>query len=285
MTTPIEDYPQLARALGISSLYFKREDMHPYGSHKGRSIPHMIDHYIGQGKRDFVIASSGNAALAAGLYLQGQEDTDYTLTIFIGENIDSEKEALLRESLTDKRISIEKTSRPQQKAFRLSDIKKLPNLRQSQDDVAIEGYGSLAEELTELKNLSAIFIPTSSGTTAEALATFLPNIEIHIVQTSSVNPIAQFFDITSAHSESSIASAIVDRVAHRKDSLVSKIQESNGSGWIIQDKEILEAQKLTLEHTGIEISTNSALSIAGLQRAINAGKKWDGSVVCLITGK
>jgi len=53
----------------VSDLYFKREDLHPYGSHKGRSIPVMIDSYYKAGDRRFAISSSGNAALAAALYV------------------------------------------------------------------------------------------------------------------------------------------------------------------------------------------------------------------------
>ena len=33
----------------MKDLYFKREDLHPYGSHKGRSITVMIDIYIKEG--------------------------------------------------------------------------------------------------------------------------------------------------------------------------------------------------------------------------------------------
>ena len=54
--TPLEAYPKLAKAIGVNELYFKREDLHPYGSHKGRSIPVMIDHYLKAGERRFAIA-------------------------------------------------------------------------------------------------------------------------------------------------------------------------------------------------------------------------------------
>ena len=76
MITPQKSYPELADAVvlsaqpHVSSLYLKREDLHPYGSHKGRSIPVMIDHYLKEGKRHFAISSSGNAALAAAMYVK-----------------------------------------------------------------------------------------------------------------------------------------------------------------------------------------------------------------------
>ena len=64
MITPHEEYPALASALGYKAgkgairLYFKREDLHPYGSHKGRSIPVMMDYYREIGDRSFAISSS-----------------------------------------------------------------------------------------------------------------------------------------------------------------------------------------------------------------------------------
>jgi threonine dehydratase len=67
MVTPLEQQKKLAEVIGFSDLYFKREDLHPYGSHKGRSIPVMIDHYVASGDTTFAISSSGNAALAAAI--------------------------------------------------------------------------------------------------------------------------------------------------------------------------------------------------------------------------
>lgn len=285
MQTPLEEQSQLAEALGIPRLFFKREDLHPYGSHKGRSLPFMIDHYLGQGKHAFVIASSGNAALAAGLYLMEQQDIAYTLTIFIGENIAPKKEELLRTKLQAQEITIKKVTRPQQEAFVASKESDVVNLRQSRDPLALEGYTNLAQEIGELSAIDALFVPTSSGTTAEALATFLPHVPLHIVQTSSIHPIAEVFDTTTPPDEASLAGAIVDRVAHRKSGLVEKIKETNGSGWIVTNTEIAAAQNIVKEKSGLDISPNSALSIAGLQRALAEGATYTDPVVCLITGQ
>ena len=70
MITPQEPFPALAKAVGLTDIYLKREDLHTYGSHKGRSIPVMIDHYLKEGSKNFAISSSGNAALAAALYVK-----------------------------------------------------------------------------------------------------------------------------------------------------------------------------------------------------------------------
>ncbi len=284
MITPQQEVPQLAKRLGVPSLYLKREDLHPFGSHKGRSIPYMIRQYAGGGQKRFAISSSGNAALAALSYIN-EYNTKFTedplmLDIFVGQNIDQDKLNILKEKITDPGFTLIQTDRPVQSVHMLNKKGEAKALRQSNDPLALIGYQSLVDELSEINKVSAIFVPTSSGTTALALASKYP---VHIVQTSACHPIAESLDTKFESSETSIADAIVDKVALRKDSL----QKSLVGGWVVSDPEIIEAVKLVKDLTGIDISANSALSIAGLVKAQREG--WQagagGAIVCLITGK
>ncbi len=298
MKTPQKPYPELAQKLDLHELWFKREDLHPYGSHKGRSIPMMIKEYAKQGIHDFVISSSGNAALAALIAVQKHNQnnsTTVTLKIFVGKNIDAKKLARLHKEITDKNIVIEQVENPKQTAFQeeknttSTGSVQAKNLRQSTDDLALRGYLELAEDLTKIPNLQAVFIPTSSGTTAQALGeAFLKlekNIQIHIVQTSSCHPIAEVFDTTPPKEETSIAGAIVDKIAHRKEKVLEAIKNTHGSGWIISNAEIQNAVDLIKKNTDFTVSYNSALSLAGLIKAKQNGQNWTGAIVCLITGR
>ena len=147
----------------------------------------------------------------------------------------------------------------------------------------------MAEELNEIPDLQAIFIPTSSGTTAQALGEWFisqnRNVQIHVVQTEAVHPIAQSFDKDFTPQEKSEASAIVDSIAHRKEKIISLVKRSLGSGWIISDNEIRKAISDVKEKTGISLSPNSALAVAGLAKALRQGWQWSGAVVCLVTGQ
>lgn len=293
MLTAQESFPKLAKVINVPEIILKREDLHPYGSHKGRSIPYMIDEYIKQGYSDFVISSSGNAALAAAYKVNNYNETNpnkkITLQIFVGKNIETEKLNDLKNLIIDKNINIRQVKRPKQSAFQSDKNKKTKNLRQSTDDLALKGYQSLADELNAIKNLQAIFIPTSSGTTAEALKNSFYklniNPQIHIVQTCACSIIAAEFDNNYYPCAISLAQAIVDNVAHRKKKVIEAIKKSNGFGWIVAENEIKKAIKLIKKTTGIDISPNSALSIAGLVKAVKNGWKFNGSIVCLITGK
>lgn len=292
-------YAELAQALGVKDIYLKREDQHKYGSHKGRSIPLMIKKYFKEeGKTDFVISSSGNAALAAIHAAQAHNRNNPSkikLTVFVGQNIDQKKLKLLLLTIEDTKIKIEQVERPKQSAFQMDKDGAAKILRQSTDDNALLGYFELAEELDKIPNLAAIFVPTSSGTTAQGLgeAFWTDNYlklknrpQIHIVQTVACHPIAQEFDLTVATqlNNPSIAGAIVDHVAMRKEKVIEITKTSGGSGWIIDNKQILEAISLVKETCKLAISPNSALSVAGLKKAALSGWQWNGPVVCLVTG-
>jgi len=307
MITPQTKHQKLAKILGLEvPLYFKREDLHPLESHKGRSIPLMVDTYVKQGYSNFVISSSGNAALAAGLYIKKynqKHKNKLSLQIFVGEKIDSFKLKTLKKVLS-KNITITQTKNPKQTSFQIDKSGEAKILRQSTDDIALLGYNQLAKELSKIKNLSAVFIPTSSGTTAQGLYNGFKklklNPQIHIIQTTAVHPIAEkillsfpqkresadiaMIPVYTGTTKTSLAGAIVDIVAHRKETVIVDIKKSHGFGWIAQNKQIQDIIKLVYKTEKIKLSPNSALSIAGLQQAIKSKWKFKGSIVCLITG-
>lgn len=291
MKTPLEQYPELAKAIGIASLAFKREDLHPYGSHKGRSIPIMIDHYISEGANKFAISSSGNAALAAALYIRKineGKDADETLglDIFTGLHIDEHKLRRLKE-LANEHVRVLSKERPLM-ALNEATARGERSLRQSVDDQALVGYKELAAELMTPPCPGAVFMGASSGTTAQALAQcFLDTntgTQMHIVQTSSCHPMSEKFETYDGPEEQSIAGAIVDKVAHRRTALIPLIEKTGGRGWTVTNEEIEGAMEIVLKYTGLKISENSALSVAGLMKAVAIGYDLKSPVVCMIAG-
>lgn len=300
MKSPQLPAPELTTALGLPNMvWLKREDKHHYGSHKGRSIPVMIQEYVKLGKSVFVISSSGNAALAAiktvVSHNKNKPNNPITLQVFIGLEIaDAKKTKLTAEATLDTHVIIVQEKKPKQSAMQFEKEYGAQLLRQSNDDSALVGYAELADELSRIPDLSAVFIPTSSGTTAEGLYLGFKalglNPEIHIVQTSSCHPIVEeFYDtikkpLPPFENEKSTADAIVDLIGHRKQTVTTAIIESHGSAWIAKNAEIIEAIKLVQEKTKTDISPTSALAIVGIKQAIAAGRIWSGSVACLITG-
>ncbi len=297
MHTPQIPYPELQKTLGLpNEVWLKREDKHRYGSHKGRSIPVMIAKYAKDGITTFCISSSGNAAIAATYAVinhnRNNQGSPLALTIFVGQKIDKQKFEIIKKLISkDKNIIVYQVERPKQSAFTMTKKEEIINLRQSTDDLALTGYFTLGEELLRIQNIQAIFIPTSSGTTAQAVGQYVQEqnmpVQIHIVQTTYCHPIINLIEnIEQKNStEKSTATAIVDKVAHRKQTVIDLIKQTNGTGWIATNDDIKVAIKLIKKTTQIDISPNSALAVVGLQKAITAGWSWTGPIVCLITGK
>lgn len=288
--TPLVLAQKLTKALDIKNkIYLKREDLHPLGSHKGRSIPVMIETYLKQGVRDFVISSSGNAGLAAALYVkkynQKNKNQTINLQILVGKKVEQEKLKSLKK-LVNKNIILTQVENPKQTAFQIEKNTQALWLRQSTDNTALIGYEILAKELAKIKNLQAIFIPTSSGTTAEGLYNGFKKLklkpQIHIVQTTACHPLVT----GNINTDTSLAGAIVDKVAHRKQSILKIIKQTKGSGWIADDEQIIQAIKLLAKTEKIKVSPNSALALVGLQQFLDKKKKnTTGAIVLLITGK
>ncbi len=302
MKTPQISVPKLAHALGIANeLWLKREDKHHYGSHKGRSIPLMMSEARKEGARSFVISSSGNAAIAAieavAASNKNNPQEPVRLTIFVGEKIDPTKwETIKQKSQGNESIQISQVKNPKQTAFQAAKV-GATWLRQSTSEIALLGYEELATELAKIPELAAIFIPTSSGTTALGLyqgcQKLKINPQIHIIQTSTCHPIVQEINGQDKMNERngnekpteiSLASAIVDHVALRKKEVAEAVKKSNGSGWIASNDAIRSAQKIVHEAIGVDLSPNSALSIVGLIEAQKNQCLPKGALVCLVTG-
>ncbi len=291
MITPQIEAPELAKALNIPKLYFKREDLHPYGSHKGRSIPVMIDMNIREGATRFAISSSGNAALAAIRHIQklNTNGGNFYLTVFTGEHINPEKKQILEKEISDEKITLQESKRPLQALFELIKKEQAVSLRQSNDPDALLGYEALAEEISETPDLSAVFIGASTGTAAQAIAEYFvtknKKTSVHIVQTTENATLVKGYGEGEVLKEKSLADAIVDKIGYRSDHLKVALEKIGGAGWIVSNAEIKEAITLLKEKAHIDASANGVLGLAGLIKALKKGVKIDGAVVCIITGK
>jgi threonine synthase len=290
--TPYENCPALQKLLELERVFIKREDLNPTGSFKDRSLAFQLSVYKQKGEKNFIISSSGNAAISAISYSQL---FNTKIHVFVSKFIQKDKlnrllakvgikgfnkEALQTEEAIEVRkgnVMLHFSKRAKSDSFKFEKKSKFKNLRGSKDDLAIEGFKTLGFELQEqAAEADSVFIPCSSGTSAMGIykgyterKTKCP--QIHVVQNSRINPIASFFDKEFLTSKSSLASAIVDRVAHRKNEVIKAIQDTGGSGWVVSDNEINTAKALMKLHCDIEISFDAALSLAGLIKALASG--------------
>lgn len=273
--TPLEKY---------QNLYLKREDLNPTGSVKDRGLAFQISAAIQAGHTSFVISSSGNAAISAARYCH---QAKCSLTVFISPKTDPGKLNELKK-YTDK---IETHYRPIWAAQQAAKQSGLFNLRSSRDEHGSIGYQTIAFELLQqLKTpIAALFLPVSSGTTLVGVAQGFklsnqPLPQIHIVQTSAVNSLAQVYDQDFTPSSTSLAGGIVARFTPHKAAIHDLIKQTSGHGWIISDEEILAAHQ-QLSSSGITTGYESAAAVAAYQKALKSDWNFpQGNTVCLMTG-
>lgn len=303
-STPLECYPQLNEKFQIENLYLKREDLNPTGSHKDRSIAYYLSKSISEGITKFAISSSGNSAISAINYIKSLNNPEISLAVFLSSDLSSAKLARLEKALGQEINTSQQNSqidsfninfslKPLSSAIQYSSKEKARLIRGSTDDLAIEGFKTLAVEIWQQANdASDIFIPTSSGTTAlgifqgyKKLSEISPMFKmprIHIVQTTSVNPIAREFDKNFTQTSDNLSDCIVDRVAHRRKEILEIVKQSGGSGWVISDNEINETAQV-LTGNDLDLSTEGLLSIAALNKAKHSS--WEiFKPICIITG-
>jgi threonine synthase len=251
---------------------FKFENENPNGSFKDRSLAYQLSSKIAEGHANFVVSSSGNAAISAAAYAKL---AGVTLHIFVSEHINMGKLNALQ-GMTTEKIILMKSLRPKSDAIQYSRETGAYNLRGSADETAVTGFKTIAYELAEqAPKIDAVFVPCSSGTSSAGImlgfAEMKLNPGLHICQTARINPMASSYDKDFAPAATSLADAIVDKVARRKQQINDFIQQSNGSGWVLSDAE-LDQSLAELEKLGFTgMSYNSALAFAGFIKAMKAG--------------
>lgn len=279
--------------------YLKREDTNPSGSHKDRSLLLQIASYIQKGIKAFALSSSGNSAISAAHICM---KTQVHVHIFLPptmlssktERLASEIGTVLDAGIRDFEkhgIAIHVTKRPVSSAFNYAKENGLTLLRSSTDPLATIGYQTIAYELSkQCPQATDLVFPVSSGSSAvgtyegyrKLLGSNTGGPRIHIVQTEFVHTMAKAFDNNFTKINSSIASAIVDRVGHRTQEVLDIIDASRGYGWVVSETEIQKAL-CELHSKGIHCSAEGAMTIAAVRKAV--GKGWILPVpVCMITG-
>lgn len=266
----------------VGKIIFKREDQNPTGSIKDRGMAYQISRAFGEGRKNLVISSSGNAAISAAAYCQLAKIKLHT---FVSPKIKQDKLKKLKEQ----KAEIFFSRRPVSEATRFSLEKGFLNLRPSIQEVGSEGYKSLAFEIQQnLGKVDSIFIPVSSGTALAGIGEgykilgYFP--QFHVVQTAAVCPIARIFDKDYQAKKTSLADALVAKVTPRKEQILNLIKESEGFGWVISDEEIKKALR-ELAKLGISTSAEGGATLAAIWKAKKIQDNLGDKIICLLTGK
>lgn len=260
-------------------IYFKYEFANPTGSVKDRGVAFQISVAHAKGMKKAVISSSGNAAISAASYCTAAH---IELHIFLSSHVNKQKLHLINQ----KNSFVIQTAKPIRESMRFAHENHAYNLRQSKDPQAVFGFSTLGLELKDYTDIDAIFIPVSSGTTVVGLWVGLQKLHfspaIHIVQTETIHPISKEFDTDFVEQKKSIADGIVAKVTDRRQDVIKIVKKSGGSGWIVNDRQILKASDW-LHEKKIPAGFEAAATLAALWKAQE--KKWEfKNPLCILTG-
>ena len=249
----------------------KNEYDNPNASFKDRSLAYQIAYHVNKGSKRFAISSSGNAAISAAAYCTKAR---VELDIYVSGKINPAKLEKIENYLNNK-IRLHQSNRPKSDAIKFAKQTGAYDLRGSVDDAALVGYRSLAYELVQqLPEIDALFIPCSSGTStlgiAEGFTQLKKNVRVYICQTEKINVIAHELDSEFKPSALSLADAIVDRVARRKEQVLELIANSKGGAFVISDALLKETKALLQNTVAAGFSYNSLLGFAALLKAQKA---------------
>lgn len=262
----------------LESIYFKREDLNETGSAKDRAMIFQIENLRKQGFKQAVISSTGNAAISASYFCNLN---NIELTVFLSPKVNQNKLNLIKKYPCQIVFSKKAIS----DAIKFSKKNNNYLLRQSTDPSALIGYQQIGKELIkDLPQITSIFIPVGSGSTLLGVSQALnQSVKIFAVQPASNCPLSQYFDKNYEKETENITDAISVKYLPLKSQIISTIKNSGGTGLIVQNKNILEAQK-ELETNQIKTSLEGVMAFAGLKKAIDNKLEIGNYPVVLLTG-
>lgn len=279
-------FHQLEKELNLKCLYLKRDDLNPTGSFKDRSLCYQVSKALQDGQKELVISSSGNAALAAVAYAHLAHIKLYVL-------VSPETNKFKLKKIEEFGAEIIVSEKPINLAKYISRKYHLINLRPSTSDTSIEGFKSIALEIFEkIGTIDSIFSYVSSASSLVGMGRLFSQLkeggmiskmpELHAVQAGRITSVASFFDDDTLPEEISLIGDLGVKKSRRAREAIELIKRSSGSGWVVSNKNILEAQNL-LNKFGTDNSPEGIAAFAGLMKALK--KREMGKTLCLLSGR
>ncbi len=304
--TPLVESLRLAECLGLNELLLKNETVNPTGSFKDRQISVGISKAKESGANTLAVVSSGNVAASAASYaaVAGMK-----CNIFAPYNAPEEKLVQARmygaaffrvNTLSSSKIFELVAETCKRKSWYLLSTAGLYNPYQ------VEGAKTIAYELIEQAPSPPdwVIAPAGGGGLVGGLWRGFEELKslgkcagppaIVGVQSSLCTPLVDAIDKNLSPAEvianpvsvgDTIAGAIADDILFDAYTALPAIRQTGGTALSVTDEEMLEAEKLLAQTSGIFAEPSSASTIAALKKLLESNTIGRGqSVCCIITG-
>jgi threonine synthase len=305
--TPLIHAKRLGERLGMKNLLLKDETRNPTASFKDRAMAVGVAKAVEMGKKDVVIASSGNAAASLAAYAAA---AGIRCHAFVPDDAAIGKIAqLLLYGATTVRCKQEKegedaTVQAMLRAVDESGYYPCPSFGPF-NPYQVEGPKTIPFELYEehdWEDIETILIPTGSGCLLTGVWKGLRDLkEIDLVHSYprlfAVQPTGnqalvramrkhlEFGQIVPEAYPESVASGLLDPFPWDGDAALMGVQATGGGGVAVGDPAIMRAVRDLAACEGIFAEPSGAAAVAGLRGLLQEGivRKND-TVVVLITG-
>jgi len=305
--TPLLHAKRLGAKLGLRKLFLKDETRNPTASFKDRAMAVGITKAVEMGKKDVVIASSGNAAASLAAYSAA---AGIRCHAFVPDDASVGKLAQLRlyGATTVQRKQEKKgedaTVQAMLKAVEKSGYYPCPSFGPF-NPYQVEGPKTMAYEIFEQMSWSspdAIFIPTGSGCLATGiwkgvndfkqlgLIEELPKLVVvqpegNQALVRAIRAHKKFSEIIPEAFPKSIASGLLDPFPWDGDAAMAGVRETKGAGVSASEAEIMRAVKDLAAYEGVFSEPSGAAGLAGLRRMLEQGTvNKNETAVVLVTG-
>jgi threonine synthase len=292
--------------LGVPELWFKLEHLNPTGSFKDRFAAAEVSRLRAAGVSLCLATSSGNTGSALATYCAR---AGLGCAIFLTEQTPAGKlTQMLAHGATLHRVrGFGASAADSARAFaELARVAARPGAA-----LVVSAYAYCPDAMDGLKTIAYelalqlppaqpadVFVPIGGGGLCTAIARGFADLasagrqpgqtRVHGVQPTGNDTVVTAWRrgervARTAESATQISGLAVPTDIDATRALTS-IRETGGSGVLVDDAEVWDAQRELARTEGLYVEPAGAASVAGLARAVQEGFRPAGPVVCLLTG-
>jgi threonine synthase len=292
-----------AGTVGGVSLLLKDETRNPSGSLKDRASEVTLAYARGQGIREVILASTGNAAASTACIGSAM---GLSVGVFVPRTIPDAKLA----QIIAYGAAVYRVNGTYDDAYevcqKVSDEYGVYNRNTGHNPYTREGKKTCAYEIAEQLQWQVpdwVIVPTGDGNILSAMWKGFVELNLLGVTSSTPRLIAAQAETSNSISlalearrakrvgmdtnadPATIADSIAVRSARDQTAAVSALMESNGTAVAVSDADIVSAVKTLASKWGIFVEPSAAASYAAFEKMQSAGTyDLDATVVCLLTG-
>lgn len=278
--TPLLQAKMLGEEIGLEKLYLKDESRNPTQSFRDRAATLIVSVAKKLKVNKIICSSNGNMAAAVSAYAS---KAHIRATAILPENVDLGKLAQIH-MYGCKVITYGKTVDDAIK-YELENFspEKYYHATPELNSLSIEGQKTIAFEIFErLGEIDFLIVPTGSGSLAYALWVgfeqlynneLISNLpKIVVVQPVSCAPIIWRLTNREFKSENiQFVKGIYVKDPRYINEAIKAVKTTQGLGIAVDEKEIIEHEKILAKLEGIFSEPSSAASIAGVRKLVDGG--------------